>query len=104
MKLMPTIIAALYDHFFKMKERGRKVVPWVQTVFVCALEANFLVFMIGKIIQQWLDPNRSGHISETVFMVLFLGAGVFFFFIIKRVYFDTEKFIGYYGTFLQFSK
>ena|GEM_PF-2844181 len=98
---MAVIIAALYDHFYKMREKGRQVVPWVQTVFVCALEANLLTFMIGKNLLQVLHLSSSGHFSDGVFVVFFGLTGIAYFFIIKRLYFDTQKFTGYYEDFLQ---
>ena len=101
MRLMPIIIAALYDHFYKMKEKGRKVVPWSQTAFVCALSATFLVFMLGKIILTAGKSTLFQNAGEPMFVVFFLGVGAGFFFLIKSFYFDTEKFIGYYKDFMQ---
>ena len=100
MSLIPIIIASLYDHFYKMKERGRKVVPWVQTVFTCALEATFLTFLVGKNILQISGSNRAGHVNTTALFFLILLAGGLYFFIIKWLFFDNEKFIDYYEAFL----
>lgn len=101
MKLIPIIIGALYDHFYKMKEKGRKVVPWLQTTFVCSMELTFLIFLLGKNIAQNWRTAPSGNINEPVLLIFILGTWTFLFFLIKMRYFDTEKFIGYYSSFIQ---
>lgn len=95
------IIGTLYGHFYNMKERGRKVIPWVNTVFVLSLEATMIIFSIIKIA---LDIFYHGYFQLKVPEYLFLGAFIFcllsFFFLIKGLYFNTGKHLIFYQEYI----
>lgn len=101
MGMMGLLIGVLYNHFFKMKERGRNVVPWVNTSFVLSLEITILIVFLVKLLMDII--NRGYYqirISEPVFIGIFILLLILFFFLIKGLYFNTGKHLIFYEQFL----
>jgi hypothetical protein len=95
------IVVSFYDHFYKMHQRGRNVSPWLQTAFIISLDGviltSFLAYSIFTI-----SSNKKWHISEYIFLPIFLLVGLIYFFVIKKKYFDSEKHIKLYEVYLSF--
>lgn len=92
MKFDGIIVSAVYNHFYKMKEKGRNVVPWFQTVFVLSLALTITITLIVKIC---LDYFNKGYyqldIKEPFFLLAFIFSGGIFFFMFKKIYFNSGK-------------
>lgn len=100
MKIDSIIIAVLYGHFSKMQERGRKVIPWFQTVAVLsssiAMIIVLLIFVFAEILTKGYYKLR---ISESEFIIVFILSVTLLFALIKRFYFNTNKHLLYLQEF-----
>jgi hypothetical protein len=92
LKIDSLIIAVLYNHFYQMKIKGRKVIPWFQTVTVLSFLFVVLAVLIFFIISMLINK---GHyqisFSETTFLIVFMALLILCFFLIKKTYFDTNR-------------
>jgi len=96
MKIDAIIISVLYNHFYQMKMKGRKVLPWFQTVSVL----SFAIVITGVLIYFILSMMANkGHyemnFSEISFLFAFVCLLILLFILIKRFYFDTNKHLLY---------
>jgi hypothetical protein len=89
MNLIDIFLTTLYSHFCGMQERGRNVIPWLQTVFVTALVLTISIFLLVDIL--FPDVIKLFNNSELVFIGCYLIMGCFFFIAIKRYFFDSGK-------------
>jgi hypothetical protein len=100
MQLDSIIISVLYNHFYKMKERGRKVVPWFQTISVLSFS---IVVLCGLLILIFLELINGGHYKirgeEALVIGSFMLLVILIFILIKRYYFNTNKHISYLEEF-----
>lgn len=100
MQLDSIIISVLYNHFYKMKERGRKVVPWFQTVSVLSFS---IIVVCGLLLLIFLEFINGGHYKirgeEAPVFIVFMLFVIMFFILIKRHYFNTNKHILYLEEF-----
>lgn len=100
MQLDSIIIAVLYNHFYKMKERKRKVVPWFQTVSVLSFS---IILVCGLLLLIFLELSNNGHYKirgeEAPVIIGFMLLVIVFFILIKRHYFNTNKHIFYLEEF-----
>ena len=103
MTALDTLIVILYDHFFRMREKGRKVVPWLQTVYVMALEGVILSSLLWIMTYRIIAHNNKMPISELPFLSTFVLLGLTYFFLIKRIFFDSGKHLKLYDEYLRFS-
>ena len=103
MTALDTLIVILYDHFFRMREKGRKVIPWLQTVYVMALEGVILSSLLWIMSYRIIVHNNEMPISELSFLLAFVLLGLTYFFLIKRIYFDSAKHLKLYDEYLKFS-
>ena len=103
MTALDTLIVILYDHFFRMREKGRKVVPWLQTVYVMALEGVILSSLLWILTYRIIGHNNEMPISELPFLSAFVLLGLAYFFLIKKIYFDSGKHLKLYDQYLKFS-
>jgi hypothetical protein len=74
-----------------MKERGRPVIPWFQTVFVVTLVASILGILVMKI--GFGSDFTDRNISTMVFLSVFILIGCVCFFSVKHYFFDSGKHI-----------
>jgi hypothetical protein len=102
MAALDTLIVILYDHFFRMREKGRQVVPWLQTVYAIALEGVILSSLLWIMTYRIIARNNKMPISELPFLSAFVLLGLTYFFLIKRVYFDSGKHLKLYDEYLKF--
>lgn len=99
------IIAALYNHFYKMKQKGRNVVPWFQTVSVLAFSIVLLLFLIFLIFMEiWNNGIYTIRANKFYFIIIFMGSVILIFFLIKTYYFDSNKNLTYIDKFNSISK
>jgi hypothetical protein len=84
MNFIDIFLTTLYAHFSSMQQRGRKVIPWLHTTFIVALDLTICCVSIANIIKPF-------HPKERVFLPVFVALGLLFFFVIKRYYFDSKK-------------
>ena len=89
MNLIDVFLITLYSHFCGMQERGRRIIPWLQTAFVVALTLTISIFLIGYL----LLPNTIKLInhSEAIFIIVFFLTGCVLFVITKKYLFDTGR-------------
>ncbi len=96
MKLDSIIIGVLYNHFYNMKNRGRKVIPWFQTAAVLSFVIVVTCILLGLIFFEILNRGYFEiRIPEVVFLIFFILLVILFFILIKRFYFDTNKHLSY---------
>ena len=93
------IVAALYDHFYSMSLKRKRVVPWFQTASSIALEAMMISALIAYIVYGYFTDGRKLLIPVYLYVVV----GVAYFFIIKFSLFDNGKFLKFYEQFRQYS-
>lgn len=92
MKLDGIIVSTTYNHFYKMKQKGRNVVPWFQTVFVLSLAFTMTITLIVKICLDYLNKGYyQFKIKEPLFLVAFVSCGSIIFFMLKKIYFNSGK-------------
>jgi pilus assembly protein TadC len=104
MKLDAIIISTMYNHFYKMKERGRNVIPWFQTASVLSLLVTMLLTLLIKIGMDFLNKGYYQlNIKEPLFLIGFISTLILSFLLIKKFYFDNEKHIIFYKEFNQLS-
>ena len=84
MRWVDIFLTVVYDHYRSMQKRRRLVVPWLYTSFLVALLLTICLTCIVDIIQQI-------HLKETIFLPAFIVVYLFFFFLVKRYYFDSGK-------------
>jgi hypothetical protein len=72
-----------------MQRRGRKVVPWFQTAFVVALFMTMTLVLIVRL----LFVELLKGLAEPIFLSLFFAVGLFWFFILKKFFFEKGKHI-----------
>jgi hypothetical protein len=84
MRLVDIFLTIVYDHYYSMQKKGRRVVPWLHTSFLVALLLTICLTCIVDIVQRI-------HLKETIFLPAFIAVYLFFFFFIKRYYFDSGK-------------
>jgi hypothetical protein len=65
-----------------MRERGRQVVPWFQTCVAISLFVAITSTMLSKVIL-----GDSWKLSESIFLIVFMGTGLICFFLIKQYFF-----------------
>lgn len=100
MRFDAIIIAVLYNHFNKMKQKGRNVIPWFQTVSVLSFAVIILLLLLVFISFSIMFNGKFDiSISETYFLVSFMLSIVGVFFIIKKYYFDTKKYADFCDVF-----
>jgi hypothetical protein len=100
MKIDSIIIAVLYDHFYKMQKRGRKVIPWFQTVAVLAFAIAILFVLLILILAEFFNKGHySVDLSETEFIIAFILAIALLFLGIKGHYFNSNKHLLYLEKF-----
>jgi hypothetical protein len=103
MTALDKLIVTLYDHFFRMRKKGRKVIPWLQTVYVIALEGVILSSLLWIITYRIIVDNNEMPISELPFLLAFVLLGLIYFFLIKKIYFNSAKHLKLYNEYLSFS-
>jgi hypothetical protein len=99
MRFDAMIIAVLYNHFTEMKSKGRKVIPWFQTISVLSFSIVMQFLLLGLIFFNIIYGNLEIDISESHFLISFILLIVAIFFIIKRCYFDTSRHIAFLEEF-----
>jgi len=92
MSIDKIIVTVIFLHFNKMKEKGRKIIPWFQTVAILSFLMVVLALLLTLILIN-LSGNFSAHIDETYFLVGFIACIIILFFVIKGYYFDSGKYI-----------
>lgn len=102
MQLDSVIISVLYNHFYKMKEKGRKVVPWFQTVSVLSFS---IIVMCGLLLLIFLELINGGHYKirgeEAPVLIVFMLLVIVLFILIKHHYFNTNRHILYLEEFIK---
>lgn len=100
MKLDAIIFGVLYNHFDGMKKKGRNVIPWFQTAFVVALYLVIIItlfYLAGICV--FVGKNTELSISETKFILIFISLIGVLFFIIKKYYFNSGKYLKFHQEF-----
>lgn len=102
MQLDSIIISVLYNHFDKMRERGRKVVPWFQTVSVLSFS---IIVIFGLLLLIFLEVIKGGQYKirgrEAPVLGVFMLLVIMLFILIKRHYFNTNNHISYLEEFIK---
>lgn len=96
MRVDAIVISVLYEHFLRMKNRGRKVIPRFQTASVLSFALVIVLVLL------WLTISEVSHggnflipVTESFFLLGFISLIVAFFHLIQRYYFKTNKHIEY---------
>ena len=83
-----------------MKQKGRKVVPWFQTVSVISFS---IIIMFGLLLLIFLEIINKGNFnikgSEEIVLVVFIVLVVLLFIIIRSYYFNSNRHIEYLDNF-----
>ena len=91
MKIINIMLTSLYLHFLKMKDRGRRVIPWFSTCvamsFFITITVTFIVKLIGG--ENMNKYNLSTGVFDSVFMLI----GILCFFFIKSYFFDSKRYL-----------
>jgi hypothetical protein len=104
MKLDSIVVAALYQHFYNMKKKGRKVIPWFQTVSVISFSIMVTFVLITLILLELLNGGKYEiGIKEMPFLIIFVLLVILLFILIKRQYFNTNKHLLYFEEFSSLS-
>ncbi len=104
MRFDAIVVAVVYNHFLKMKENGRKIVPWFQTASVLSFWVIIFFLLFGLILVNIISPGKADMtINEVSFVGLFIASIAIVFFLIKKSYFDSNKHINFLETFKSFS-
>lgn len=89
MKLFDIFLISIYLHFCAMKEKGRQIVPWFQTVTAITLFASIAgTFCIKLLSGTYLQKN---NLSEITFITGFMIISAVFFFGIKKYLFSSGR-------------
>lgn len=100
MRIDAIVIAVLYNHFIKMKKKGRKVIPWFQTVSVLSFTVIVSLILLYLIVDNIIfNGNLELGGKEQYFLVLFIVSIVIVFLIIKKYYFDSNRHILFLAAF-----
>jgi|SRR5579885_906193 len=93
-------VVVLYDNFYRMHEKGRKVIPWFHT---CTTMSLFLIIFLSLLAKVLMDIFHNGYyeitFKEASFLILFLLLMAVIFFLVKRFYFNNSKHIALYTKF-----
>ena len=89
MSVIDLFLICIYTHFCEMKEKGRPVVPWFQTVATLSLEVSISSVLLMKIFVG--NNSNSGSVSVIIFWLTFLGTGLVCFFSIKQYLFNSGR-------------
>jgi hypothetical protein len=104
MNFFDIFVVVLYDNFYRMRERRRRVIPWFQT---CATISLFLVIFLSLLTKIIMDILHNGYFEisfkEGPFLILFLVLMAFIFFLIKKFYFNNARHVSLYMTFKNMS-
>lgn len=105
MKACSIIIASLYDHFYKMRGRGRPVSPSLQTIFTLSLSLSFMIILVIKIL---LDATHNGYyqlgLEEWKFLLVYVVLLLTINVLIYKIYFQTDRHLAIYEQFLDYSE
>lgn len=100
MQLDSIVISVLYNHFYKMKEKGRKVIPWFQTVSVLSFS---IIVVCGLLLLIFLELINGGNYRirgrEIPVLFVFMLLIIVFFILIKHHYFNSNRHIFYLEEF-----
>ena len=100
MQLHSIIISVLYNHFNSMKEKGRKVIPWFQTISVISFS---LISMLGLVLLLFFEFISKGQFKirgeESPILISFILLVIMLFILIKNHYFNSNKHILYLQEF-----
>jgi hypothetical protein len=91
MKIIDLFLVSIYLHFCKMRDRGRKVIPWFQTLTSISL---FFAITIAFLVKVCLGKNFNNQTApEGAFILGFLIVGAICFFSTKRYFFKNERYL-----------
>jgi hypothetical protein len=83
-----------------MESKGRRVVPWFQTVSVLSFLVVVQLLLLGLIfISFFCRTNPEIDIGESYFLISFILLLAVLFFVIKRYYFDAGRHIAFLEEF-----
>lgn len=100
MRVDKIIIAVLYNHFVRMKDNGRRIVPWFQTCVALTFELTILITLLVFITLALIHKVDSFlEIKEQYFILCFIVILIFFFQTVKKIYFTSEKYVNCIGEF-----
>ena len=89
MNLLDIFLISIYLHFHQMKEKGRQIIPWFQTVTAITLFLSIGGVLAIKLIIG--DRLRKDNLSELVFLIGFMVFAGLFFWGIKQYFFNSGK-------------
>lgn len=103
MKAFDIVVESIYDHFFDMQKKGRKIVPWFQTCFIIALMFVIDLSLGSLLFYRISSCQRDLPISENLFLTIFIIIGIAIFILIKNRYFSNDRQQEWYNKFLGIS-
>lgn len=90
------IVSVLYKHFYEMKQRGRNVIPWFQTVVVLSFSIVIFCLLFALCILELMNKGKYEiKIAEVYFLAILMGFVIIIFVLIKKYYFNSNKFIDF---------
>jgi hypothetical protein len=91
MKIIDLFLVSIYLHFCKMRDKGRKIVPWFQTLSSISL---FFAITVIFFVKLFLGTRLNSQTApEGLFILGFLFIGAICFFSIKNYFFKNERYI-----------
>jgi len=99
MKILDMFLVTIYLHFFKMKEKGRNIVPWFQTCVSLGMVFAISFALLIKVVFEGSINKKS--IPEWLFLLGFMSFAGLVFFLVKIYFFKKNRHLDLITTFLK---
>ena len=90
-KIVDIFLVSIYLHFCRMKDKGKEIIPWFQTLVALVLFTSISIVLILKLIIG--DSLNKAMLPQLTFVLAFILVSAVFFFSIKYYFFDTGKYL-----------